>query len=46
MQNVRDVLFEEFVFGVDLGLNFIAKSELDELVDFLVVQLQVLCEFL
>jgi hypothetical protein len=37
VEDVGDVLFEEFVFGVGLGLDLAAEGGLDELGDFLVV---------
>lgn len=41
VEDVGDVLFEEFVFGVGLGLDLAAESGLDEFSYFLVVQVQV-----
>ncbi len=46
VQDVGDVFFEEFVFGVGLGLHLAAESGLDELCYFLVVQVQVQGELL
>lgn len=44
VQDIRYIFFEEFVFGIGLGLDLAAESSLDELSDFLVVQMQVLGE--
>jgi hypothetical protein len=46
VQNIRYVLFKEPVFRVGFGLDLVVKSHPDELSDFLIVQLQVLCELL
>jgi hypothetical protein len=44
MQYVRDILLEEFVFGVDLGLDLISESQLNKFIDLLIVELEVLSE--